>query len=177
MSILLDKRELKKAAKELSLVKLQDVIATLNDLVNERKKEADLIAQLELMAKSQGFTLEQLGYKLNKEVLSSDREHGDAGGASKRPTKPKLKSINKEKQYFYIENGQLHLLRTHTMKKGLQERGIKVVPVTGVDKKHTKQVDALIAEATTQAIENYNSKVDVWNEWASVNGEEVLSKK
>ncbi|MCT8124696.1 H-NS histone family protein [Alishewanella sp. BS5-314] len=176
MSILLDKRELKKAAKELSLVKLQEVISTLNAVIAEREKEAEIIGQLEQLAKSQGFTLEQLGYKLSNDVISSPIQQ-DNTETGKRPVKPKFKTINKDKQYFYLENGQLNLLRTHTMKKGLQERGVEVVPVTKVDKKYAKQVDAIIAEATAQALENYNSKVDAWNEWAAVNGEEILSKK
>lgn len=176
MSILLDKRELKKAAKELTLAKLTDVIDTLNSVLAERQKEVELIGQLEQLAKSQGFTLEQLGYKLNNDGLVSDTgESSDK--ADKRPTKPKFKTINKENQYFYIENGQLLLLRTHTMKKGLQERGIEVVPLAKVDKKYAKQVDKLIAEATTQAVENFNGKVDAWNEWAAANGEEILTKK
>lgn len=176
MSILLDKRELKKAAKELTLVKLTDVIDVLNGVLAERQKEVELISQLEQLAKSQGFTLEQLGYKLNNELVTVDssepvEKHG------KRPTKPKFKTINKDSQYFYVENGQLQLLRTHTMKKGLQDKGIDVVPVTKVDKKYIKQVDALIAEATQQAIENFNAKVAVWNEWAAANGEEILTQK
>ena len=69
------------------------------------------------------------------------------------------------------------MLRTHTMKKGLQDRGIDVVPVSKVDKKYAKQIDSLIVEATAQAVENFNAKVDVWNEWAAANAEEILSKK
>lgn len=176
MSILLEKRELKKAAKELSLVKLQDVIATLTAVVAEREKEAEIITQLEQLAKSQGFTLEQLGYKLSHDISGSELEQ-DAEQKTKRPTKPKFKTINRDSQYFYIEGGELHLLRTHTMKKGLQERGVNVVPVTELDKKYAKRVDALIAEASAQALENYNSKVDAWNEWATANNEEILSKK
>ena len=42
MSILLDKRELKKAAKELTLVKLTDVIETLNAVLAERQVEVEL---------------------------------------------------------------------------------------------------------------------------------------
>ena len=140
MSILLDKRELKKAAKELSLVKLQDVIATLTAVVAEREKEAEIITQLEQLAKSQGFTLEQLGYKLSHDISGSELDH-DPEQKTKRPTKPKFKTINKDSQYFYLENGDLHLLRTHTMKKGLQERGVKVMPVTELDKKYSKKVD------------------------------------
>ena len=70
MSILLDKRELKKAAKELTLGKLTDVIDTLNSVLAERQKEVELIGQLEQLAKSQGFTLEQLGYKLNNDAVA-----------------------------------------------------------------------------------------------------------
>jgi hypothetical protein len=176
MSILLDKRELKKAAKDLSLVKLTEVIDTLNGVLADRQKEVELITQLQQLAKSQGFTLEQLGYKLNNDAVSADSADAPIK-AGKRPTKPKFKTINKDSQYFYIESGKLQLLRTHTMKKGLQARGIDVVPVAGVDKKYVKQIDSLIADATAQAVENYNAKVDVWNEWAAANGEEILSKR
>lgn len=176
MSLLLDKRELKKAAKELTLVKLTDVIDTLNAVLSERQKEVELIGQLEQLAKSQGFTLEQLGYKLSNDVMPTDSTEQNTK-ADKRPIKPKFKTINKDSQYFYVEGGQLQLLRTHTMKKGLQDRGIDVVPVSKVDKKYAKQIDALIADATAQAVDNFNSKVDVWNEWAAVNAEEILTKK
>ncbi|MEH8018949.1 H-NS histone family protein [Rheinheimera muenzenbergensis] len=175
MSILLDKRELKKAAKELTLVKLTEVIETLNSMIAERQNEAEVINQLEQLAKSQGFTLEQLGYKLNKDAATALQP--DSVKSDKRPTKPKFKSIKKDSQYFYVENGELHLLRTHTMKKGLQDRGVDVMPVSKVDKKYAKKIDTLIADATAQALENYNSKVDAWNDWAAANGEEILSKK
>src|SRR5690606_14235317 len=176
MSILLDKRELKKAAKELTLAKLTDVIETLNAVLADRQKEVELISQLEQLAKSQGFTLEQLGYKLNHDGFVADSAE-NTDKVERRPTKPKFKTISKENQYFYIEDGQLMLLRTHTMKKGLQERGIEVMPLTKVDKKYAKQIDKLIAEATAQAVENFNSKVDARNEWAAANAEEILSKK
>ncbi len=41
----------------------------------------------------------------------------------------KFKTLNPESQFFYVEDGKLHLLKTHTMKKGLEDRGIKVVGV------------------------------------------------
>ena len=72
MSILLDKRELKKAAKELTLVKLTEVIETLNSVLTERQNEVELIAQLEQLAKAQGFTLEQLGYKRSNELVATE---------------------------------------------------------------------------------------------------------
>ncbi|MDP5134420.1 H-NS histone family protein [Rheinheimera baltica] len=176
MSILLDKRELKKAAKELTLAKLTEVIDVLNSVLAERQNEVELITQLEQLAKSQGFTLEQLGYKLNNEnVIVAEAD--TSAKTAKRPTKPKFKTINKDSQYFYVENGQLQLLRTHTMKKGLQARGIDVVPVAKVEKKYAKQIDGLIAEATAQAVENFNAKVGAWNEWAAANDEEILTAK
>jgi uncharacterized protein YihD (DUF1040 family) len=176
MSLLLEKRELKKAAKELTLVKLTEVIEVLNTVLAERQKEVELIEQLETLAKSQGFTLEQLGYKQSADVLPTD-DKVTKSKANKRPVKPKFKTINKESQYFYVEDGQLQLLRTHTMKKGLQARGINVVPVADVDKKYHAEVERLIATATEQAVENFNNKVDSWNDWAQVNGGEILAKK
>ena len=91
--------------------------------------------------------------------------------------KPKFKTLNKDSQYFYVENGKLQLLRTHTMKKGLQERGIDVVPAAKVDKKFAKDIERLLADATEQAVTNYNQKVLVWNDWARVNGGELLEQR
>ncbi len=102
--------------------------------------------------------------------------HGQQDDA-KRPVKPKFKTINKESQFFYVENGQLQLLKTHTMKKALNDKGIEVVPFSKVEKKYIKQVDALLADATSQATVNFNAKVDVWNEWATVHHEEILTKR
>lgn len=175
MSLLSDKRELKKAAKELTLVKLHEAIDTLNSVLDERQKEVEVISQIQQLAKAQGFTLEQLGYKLSEELIVSDDNVKTS--SSDRPVKPKFKTINKESQFFYVEDGQLHLLRTHTMKKGLIARGIEVVPVNKVDKKYAKQIDALISDATVQAVENFNAKVDFWNEWAAANNEEILEKR
>lgn len=177
MSLLLDKRELKKAAKELSVLKLQEVIDVLTSVLDERQKESEVLAKVREFAKAQGFTLEQLGYKLNADGVAvfdaDDAEESD----SKRPVKPKFKTINKDSQFFYVENGSLQLLKTHTMKKGLLERGIDVVPFSKVEKKYIKQVDALLEEAGKQALANFNSKVDVWNEWAKQHDDEILTKR
>ncbi len=54
MSLLLDKRELKKAAKELSVVKLQEVIDVLNSVLAERQKESEFIIQLREYVKANG---------------------------------------------------------------------------------------------------------------------------
>ncbi|MFC4656724.1 H-NS histone family protein [Rheinheimera marina] len=175
MSLLLDKKELKKAAKEITTIKLQEVIDTLNSVLVERQKETEVLEQIRALAKSQGFTLEQLGYKLDAEAAVVATESAEPVG--KRPVKPKFKTINKESQFFYIDGGKLHLLKTHTMKQGLLDRGIKVVPFHKVEAKYAKDVEALLADAVVQAGENYNTKVDVWNLWAQANGEELLQKK
>lgn len=178
MSVLLDKRELKKAAKELTVTKLHEVIEVLNSVLDERAKESEVLDKVREYAKSQGFTLEQLGYKLNSDgVAVAVVEDDIVLTEGKRPVKPKFKTINKESQFFYVENGDLQLLKTHTMKKGLQERGIEVVPYSAVEKKYIKQVDALLADAASQALANFNSKVDVWNAWAQLNNEEILEKR
>lgn len=178
MSLLLDKRELKKAAKELTVVKLQEVIEVLNSVLEERQKETEVLDKVREFARAQGFTLEQLGYKLNADALVTVAEDSAAVTEdSKRPVKPKFKTINKESQFFYVENGALQLLKTHTMKKALNERGIEVVPFAKVEKKYVKQVDALLADATTQAVANFNAKVDVWNEYAAAHNEEILQKR
>lgn len=175
MSLLLDKKELKKAAKEITTFKLHEVIETLNSVLAERQKETEVLSQIRALAKAQGFTLEQLGYQLNADVVVSHDDDTESKG--KRPVKPKFKTINKESQFFYVDAGKLHLLKTHTMKKALVDRGIKVVPFHKVDGKYSKDIEALLAEAGTQAVENFNSKVDVWNAYAQANGEEILSKK
>lgn len=175
MSLLLDKRELKKAAKELTLAKLNDVLDTLQAVLAERQGEVEAINEIERFAREKGYTLEQLGYKQVQDVIPFEEEV--VADDAKRPVKPKFKTLNKESQYFYVEEGQLQLLRTHTMKKGLQARGIEVVPVDEVDKKFAKDIDRLLAEATEQATVNYNSKVAVWNAWATVNGGEILEAR
>jgi hypothetical protein len=175
MSLLLDKKELKKAAKEITTVKLHEVIETLNSVLVERQKETEVLSQIRALAKAQGFTLEQLGYQLNADVVVSHEDDSESKG--KRPVKPKFKTINKESQFFYVDAGKLNLLKTHTMKKALVDRGVKVVPFHKVDSKYSKDIEALLAEAGTQAVENFNSKVDVWNAYAQANGEEILSKK
>jgi hypothetical protein len=178
MSLLLDKRELKKAAKELSVQKLQEVISTLNEVVAERHKESEAAQKIREYALSQGFTLEQLGFRQVAEVaVIESADVAEEQGQGKRPTKPKFKTINKETQYFYVDNGALQLLKTHTMKQGLKDRGIDVFTFADVPAKFAGNVDALIAEATAQAVENFNAKVDVWNVWAQENNDEILSKR
>lgn len=175
MSLLLDKRELKKAAKELTLAKLNDVLQTLQSVLAERQGELEAINEIERFAREKGFTLEQLGYKQVQDIMPAEDDVLESD--AKRPVKPKFKTLNKSSQYFYVEEGKLQLLRTHTMKKGLQARGIDVVPANKVDKKFVKDIDALLAEATEQAVRNFNQKVEVWNAWASVNGGEILAPR
>ena len=175
MSLLLDKRELRKAAKELTLAKLNDVIDTLQSVLAERQGEIEAINEIERFAREKGFTLEQLGYKQIQDRVPTIDDH--VPNDTKRPVKPKFKTLNKDSQYFYVENGKLHLLRTHTMKKGLQDRGIEVLPANKVDKKLAKEIDHLLADALEQAVSNFNSKVVTWNAWAKENGGEILSTR
>ncbi|MGY5796175.1 H-NS family histone-like protein [Rheinheimera faecalis] len=177
MSILLDKRELKKAAKELSVTKINEVISILNEVLADRQREIETIEKLQAFAKEQGFTLEQLGYKLSNDAIISAEAVETESKPSGRPTKPKFKTINVESQFFYVEDGKLSLLKTHTMKKGLIDRGIDVFPFSKVDKKFSAQVQPLLDSATLQATESFNAKVVVWNVWAKAHGEEILSKK
>ncbi|SEA42798.1 H-NS histone family protein [Alkalimonas amylolytica] len=174
MSLLLNKKDLKKAAEELSVIKLQDVIRQLNDVLEERQREAETIEELKALAKQKGFSLQQLGFQVQHELVSSEVP-GES--AEKRPVKPKLKTINKDKQYFYVDGGKLQLLKTHTMKQGLRDRGIDILSYSDVSKKHQKEVQALLAEAEKQAIANFNAKVKIWNLWAEANGGEQLSAK
>ncbi|WP_031566692.1 hypothetical protein [Rheinheimera texasensis] len=175
MSILLDKKELKKAAKEISVAKIHEAIEVLQSVIADRQKEIDTIEQIKQLAKAQGFSLEQLGLQLTTNVAAEVVE--EKVEAEKRPTKPKFKTLNPESQFFYVEDGKLHLLKTHTMKKGLEERGIKVVPFAKVEKKFQSEISPLIADAVAQATESFNAKVEIWNAWAEQNGEDILSKK
>lgn len=177
MNILLDKSELKKAAKELSVLKINEVINALQEVLTDRQREIETIEKLQAFAKEQGFTLEQLGYKLSNDTITSNEVDEDEGKSSGRPTKPKFKTINVESQFFYVENGRLCLLKTHTMKKGLIERGIDVFPFSKVAKKLSSQVQPLLDAAIAQATESFNAKVDIWNEWAKAHGEEILAKR
>ncbi len=179
MSLLLDKRELKKAAKELSVIKLQEVIDVLNAVLADRQKESEFALQLREYVKANGFTMEQLGYVQSSDgVIQAIEDNTEtAADKSKRPVKPKFKTLNPESQYFYVENGSLQLLKTHTMKKALTDRGIEVVEFRKVPKKYEKQIADLLADASVKALENFNAKVDVWNEWASANNEEILDKR
>jgi hypothetical protein len=174
MSLLLNKKELKKSAKELTVVNLRDAVEWLTEVLESRQKEAEAIEQIKQLAKSQGYSLEQLGFHIHHELVT---ESSVVESTNKRPVKPKLKTLNKEKQYFYVEAGQLQHLKTHTMKKALHARGIEVVPFAAVHKKHAKDVQALLADAEKQALENYNAKVQVWNAWAEANSEEILTTK
>lgn len=117
MSILLDKRELKKAAKELSVTKINEVISILNEVLTDRQREIETIEKLQAFAKEQGFTLEQLGYKLSNDSIISTESVETESKPTGRPTKPKFKTINVDSQFFYVEDGKLCLLKTHTMKK------------------------------------------------------------
>jgi hypothetical protein len=177
MSILLDKRELKKAAKELSVTKINEVIDVLNGVLADRQREIETIEKLQALAKQEGFTLEQLGYKLSNESVISTETADVETIKSSRPTKPKFKTIKTDSQFFYVKDGKLQLLKTHTMKQGLINSGIAVFPYSKVESKFADQVQPLIDAATANAVESFNTKVDIWNEWANANNEEILEKR
>ncbi len=175
MSIFFDKKELKKAAKEVSVAKIHEAIDILESVIAERQKEIDTIEQIKLLAKSKGFSLDQLGLQLTSNVAVETVEENSE--VAKRPTKPKFKTLNPESQFFYVDNGKLNLLKTHTMKKGLEDRGITIVSFSQVAKNHQSAISPLITEALEQATSSYNSKVGIWNAWAEQNGEEILVMK
>jgi ribosomal protein L22 len=175
MSILLDKKELKKAAKEISVAKIHEAIEVLQSAISDRQKEIDTIEQIKQLAKSQGFSLEQLGLSVAANVVVEAVEQPSE--VSTRPTKPKFKTLNPDSQFFYVENGKLNLLKTHTMKKGLEERGIQVVPFINVDQKFQHEISQLIEEAVAQATTSFNAKVEIWNAWAEQNGEDILATR
>lgn len=174
MSLLLNKKELKRSAKELTVVNLRHTIEWLTEVLDSRQKEAKAIEQIKQLAKSQGYSLEQLGFHVHHDLVDAP---ADAAKAEKRPVKPKLKTLNKDKQYFYVEAGQLQHLKTHTMKKSLLDKGIDVISYSVVDKKHADEVQALLVEAEKQALENYNAKVHIWNAWATAHEGEILNTK
>ena len=55
MNILLDKRELKKAAKELSVLKINEVINALQEVLTDRQREIETIEKLQAFAKSKAL--------------------------------------------------------------------------------------------------------------------------
>jgi hypothetical protein len=167
MSLLNNKKELKEAALQLPYSQLVIAADVLNTLINQRSKEADVVNQLQALAKSKGFSLAGLGF-VATQVDKAPAE---------RPVKPKFKTINADKQLFYFDAGEIRLLRTHTMKKMLVEQGFHMVPARDVQKEHAAAVQELLESATVQAVKNYNAKVDSWNAWASENGEEILVKR
>ena len=77
-------------------MKLQEVIDVLNSVMEERQNETLALEKVREFAKAQGFTLEQLGYRLNAEnVLESTHTQDIVPAAdNKRPVKPKFKTIN-----------------------------------------------------------------------------------
>lgn len=174
MSILLNLPELKKEAKHLSIAQLEAVESAIKEVQFLRAQEKDVIQQLESMAKEHGFTLERLGY-----VQANIKMHaGKSKITPKRMPKPKFKPLRAHSQYFFTDElGQFLLLKAHTMKRSLANRGIEVVPYLSLSSERKKSADIQISEAIDQALISYNSKVDTWNALAAENGLELLSKK
>lgn len=175
MFLNLTDKELKKEAKKLSIAQLNSVIATLTEVTNERENEATFLKEIEELAQSRGFSLRKLG--LVQGVTDQVSDVAEKKTKEARPTKPKLKSVNAEKQFFYVEDGELKMLMTHTMKKGLLERGIELTPFDKLSDEHKETADSLIAQATKMLTSNYNEKVDIWNAYAQEHGLEILTKR
>lgn len=177
MSVLHSVKETKKEAKQLTVAQLNTAIETLQAVLKEREVEAQTLNEIEALALARGFSLKQLGLvQAATANVEPDAAQVDKAEHNDRPIKPKLKSLNAESLYFYNEDGQLKLLATHTMKKGLQNRGIEVVPFAQLSKGDKEKAQLLIEDATQTAILNYNKKVDVWNAYAEKQGLEILAK-
>lgn len=173
-NVLLSHTSIRQLAKSLSLTAVQQAIAVLQNVVQERAREHDILESIKQMAEKEGYTLAQLG------LVSTQHVPQDVGAdkpGTTKVVKPKFKTINLDTQYFYVENDKLQLLRTHTMKKGLTERGLTMLTASDLSESQLKEAKDLVAEATTLATISFNEKVDVWNEHAKAHGKELLEKR
>lgn len=172
-NVLTSKAGLRALTKQLSVTAIKTAIGVLEGILNERSKEQEVLSKLKELAETQGFTLEQLGLvHVTGSVTAPISEE-----QSKRPIKPKFKTLTPASQFFYVENNQLHLLKTHTMKAGLMSRGIELIAYNKLTAKQRDAAEKLIAEAAEHALQSYNAKVDVWNEYAEQHNEERLEKR
>lgn len=172
--------ELKKQARALSYHQLQSVVGTLQGVLDERKREVEVIASIQEFASSRGFSLEKLGYTLSNAdatILVDSKSQIQAADKKARPRKPKLHSINNKKQLFYFEDGELIRLSSHALKRRLSNRGIQLVTFAELSKKQQKAAKAILEGIRIASLESYNKNVAVWNEWAAANNEEMLTYK
>jgi hypothetical protein len=174
-NVLLVNRELKQLAKNITIAGIENAISVLQSVLAERSREQKVIADLKAMAEQSGYTLEQLGLVSTQSTISNPAKSAEK--TEQRPIKPKLKTINLENQLFYVEDGSLKLLRTHTMKNALNERGISMINPKDLTTEQLEQAQQLIENASEVAVSSFNKKVDIWNEFASKTGLEVLEKK
>lgn len=174
-NVLLSNRELKQLAKTLTIPAIENAITVLQSVLSERSREQTVINNLKAMAEQNGYTLEQLGLVSTQTTISTPAKTAEKG--NERPIKPKLKTINLENQLFYVEDGSLKLLRTHTMKASLAERGISMLLPRDLTDEQLQKAATLIEEAKQIALQSYNEKVDVWNEYANRVGDEILEKR
>jgi 2-phospho-L-lactate guanylyltransferase (CobY/MobA/RfbA family) len=174
-NVLLVNRELKQLAKNITIAGIENAISVLQSVLAERSREQKVIADLKAMAEQSGYTLEQLGLVSTQSTISNPAKSAEK--TEQRPIKPKLKTINLENQLFYVEDGSLKLLRTHTMKNALNERGISMINPKDLTAEQLEQAQQLIKNATEVAMSSFNEKVDIWNEYATKTGLELLAKK
>lgn len=171
-------RELKKNARALSYHQLQSAVDTLQGVLNERQKEVEVIASIRDFASSKGFSLEQLGYTLiNSSASNAEDSKSSSGLKNTRPAKPKLLSINADKQLFYFKDGELTRLSSHTLKPNLLRAGVQLLKFSELDKKQQKMAKSILEKARKASVDAYNRNVDTWNEWAQANNEEILAHK
>jgi hypothetical protein len=168
-NILLNNRELKSLAKHMPISAIENAISVLKSVLTERSKEQEIIQSIKSLAEQNGYTLEQLGLVSAQATIASQATSSDD-----QPVKPKLKSINLESQLFYIEDQNLKLLKTHTMKASLQGKGIELITAQQLSNEQLAIANTLIQKATEQAVQSYNKKVVIWNEYAAAHGLETL---
>lgn len=174
-NVLLVNRELKQLAKNITIAGIENAISVLQSVLAERSREQTVIANLKAMAEQSGYTLEQLGLVSTQSTISNPAKSAEK--TEERPIKPKLKTINLENQLFYVEDGSLKLLRTHTMKNALNARGISMINPKDLTAEQLEQAQQLIKNAIEVAVSSFNGKVDIWNEFANRTGLEILTKK
>lgn len=159
MTVLTDLDRLAQEASVLSIAQLEVSIATLNTALQGLKAKDAVLADMERLAASQGYTLSRLGFKKDVSV-----KH--AATTDKSLRKPRLYSVNPENQLFFVypsEPGKLLHLRSHAQKKSLVKGGAVFFGYSDLDVKQRAHADKLIQKARADLIHLYNVRVDEWN--------------
>lgn len=110
-------------------------------------------------------------YQLTADPIATSAQKTDE---PRRPFKPKLKKISKEQELYYVESGQLKLLVRPMTPEDLRSVGINTATYQQVDKKFSKQIDALVEARNNEIAAKYNEKALAWNEVCHSIGEQPL---